>query len=343
MFGAILVVRRPQLAIGWLLCAGGVSAAANILSANLIALYGEPGWGWIVVQATWQACQLSLGVLLPLLYPAGRMPSPRWRWALLPAVAGHLLDWTAIVIMERELRDAAHVLVAAGMALAFASLAVRFTRGDPVERRQILWVLVTLPGLLIPWMLGGPFWWLATLGIPLIPAAIAVAVLCYRLFGIDTLISRAMVGTGLALVITAVYLAVGAASSLFLAEVDPVTGLAAALFAGVFFQPMRHALQRGVDRLLYGGIGVPAELAERLKHRLQRVDPGHGLLAALEVLREGLSVTGAAVEVDGATTVTGSPEPVARTVPLVWHGEPVGLLLIGPAGGAASPPRTTSG
>ncbi|MEV4833920.1 sensor histidine kinase [Nonomuraea sp. NPDC049486] len=331
VFGAILVVRRPQLAIGWLLCAGGVSAAANILSANLIALYGEPGWGWIVVQATWQACQLSLGVLLPLLYPAGRMPSPRWRWALLPAVAGHLLDWTAIAIMERELRDAAHVLVAAGMALAFASLAVRFTRGDPVERRQILWVLVTLPGLLIPWMLGGPFWWLATLGIPLIPAAIAVAVLCYRLFGIDTLISRAMVGTGLALVITAVYLAVGAASSLFLAEVDPVAGLAAALFAGVFFQPMRHALQRGVDRLLYGGIGVPAELAERLKHRLQRVDPGHGLLAALEVLREGLSVTGAAVEVDGATTVTGSPEPVARTVPLVWHGEPVGLLLIGPA------------
>ncbi|MDA0633043.1 histidine kinase [Nonomuraea sp. MCN248] len=329
VFGAILVHRRPRLVIGWLLCAGGVSAAANILSANLIALYGDPGWAWIVVESTWQACQLSLGVLLPLLYPAGRLPSRRWRWAVVPAVTGHLLDWAALLTVDRELREASHVLVTAGMALAFTSLAVRFARGDAIERRQILWLLVTLPGLLVPWMLGGAAWWTASFGIPLIPAAIAVAVLRYRLFGIDTLISRAVVGTGLALVVTSVYLAVGAASSLFLAEVHSIAGLAAALFAGAFFHPMRQALQRGVDRLLYGGTGVPAELAERLKHRLQRVDPGHGLLATLEVLREGLSVTGVAVELDGATVATGSPEPVARRIPLVWHGEPVGLLLVG--------------
>jgi signal transduction histidine kinase len=333
LFGAVLVLRRPRLLIGWLLCAGGVSAAANILSANLISLYGDPGWGWLVVEATWQACQFSLGVLLPLLYPTGRMPSRRWSWVLAPVVAGHWLDWAGLLSMDRELRDTSHTLVTAGMACAFASLAVRFARGGPVERRQILWLLITLPGLLVPWMIGGGAWWLASIGIPLIPAAIAVAVLRYRLFGIDTLISRAMVGTGLAAVITAVYLTAGAASSLFLAEVDLVAGLAAALFAGAFFQPMRGALQRGVDRLLYGGSGVPAELAERLKQRLQRLDPQHGLLATLEVLREGLSVTGVAVEVDGvdgAVTASGSPDPVARTVPLVWHGEPVGSLLIGP-------------
>ncbi|MFG1944765.1 ATP-binding protein [Nonomuraea sp. NPDC048826] len=330
LFGAILVYRRPRLLIGWLLCAGGVSSAANILSANLIVLNGDPGWGWVVVEFTWQACQLSLGVLLPLLYPDGRMPSARWRWVVVPVVAGHLLAWASLLTMDKALRDASHLLVTVGLGLAFASLAVRFTRGDAVERRQILWLLVTLPGLLIPWILGGDAWWLASFGIPLIPAAIAVAVLRYRLFGIDTLISRAMVGTGLALVITGVYLAASAASSVFLAEVHSVAGLAAALFAGVFFHPMRQALQRGVDRLLYGGTGVPAALAARLRHRLQRLDPGHGLLATLEVLREGLSVTGVAVEVENTTMVTGSPEPVARTVPLVWHGEPVGLLLIGP-------------
>src|SRR5690606_31594035 len=224
-------LRRPRLLIGWLLCAGGVSAAANILSANLISLYGDPGWGWLVVEATWQACQFSLGVLLPLLYPTGRMPSRRWSWVLAPVVAGHWLDWAGLLSMDRELRDTSHTLVTAGMACAFASLAVRFARGGPVERRQILWLLITLPGLLVPWMIGGGAWWLASIGIPLIPAAIAVAVLRYRLFGIDTLISRAMVGTGLAAVITAVYLTAGAASSLFLAEVDLVAGLAAALFA----------------------------------------------------------------------------------------------------------------
>ncbi|MGW2220783.1 sensor histidine kinase, partial [Nonomuraea sp. NPDC001684] len=66
-------------------------------------------------------------------------------------------------------------------------------------------------------------------------------------------------------------------------------------------------------------------------HNPERVtDPVHGLLATLDVLREGLSVTGVAVEADGAVTTSGVVGAAARTVPLVWHGEPVGLLLIGP-------------
>ncbi|WP_336210472.1 sensor histidine kinase [Nonomuraea sp. LPB2021202275-12-8] len=265
-----------------------------------------------------------------LLYPTGRLPSRRWRWVIALAVAGQAIDAVAVLTRDGAFREIAHPMVASAMALAFLSLAVRFRRGDAVERRQLLWLIVALPGLLIPWMLGDPVWWLATLAIPLIPAAIAVAVLRYRLFGIDTLISRALVGTGLAVVVAGVYLAVSAASSVFLSEVDPVAGLVAALFAGAFFQPMRQAMQRGADRLLYGSTGVPGELAERLKRRLQQVDPGHGLLATLEVLREGLSVTGVAVELDGTTVAAGSPGPATRTIPLVWHAEPVGVLLVGP-------------
>ncbi|NUW40091.1 sensor histidine kinase [Nonomuraea rhodomycinica] len=330
VFGAILVHSRPRLVIGWLLVAGGLASAANILSANLNLLLDGPRLDWPIVNVTWQVGELTLGVLLPLLYPNGRLPSRRWGWVAGLALAGVALDWAAVSVRSHPLRDAAHWTVAAAMGLAFVSLAVRFARGDAVERRQLLWLLVTLPGLLLPWMLGDPFWWLASLGIPLIPAAIAVAVLRYRLFGIDTLISRALVGTGLAVVIGGVYLAAGAASSLFLSGVDRVAGLAAALFAGAFFHPMRRLFLRGVDRLLYGSTGDPDALADRLKLRLQLADPGHGLLATLEVLRDGLSVTGVAVEVDGAVTVTGTLGVPARTVPLVWHGEPVGLLLVGP-------------
>jgi signal transduction histidine kinase len=280
-----------------------------------------------------------LGVLLPLLYPAGTLLSKRWRPVVALAVTGMALDWVTVLSGQRTFRETAHWMVSAAMALAFTSLVVRFARGDSVERRQLLWLLVALPSLLVPWILGDPFWWLATLAIPLIPAAIAVAVLRYRLFGIDTLISRALVGTGLAIVITGVYVVASAASSVFLSEVDRIAGIVAAVFAGAAFQPARRLLQRGVDRLLYGSTGVPRALARRLRHRLQHTDPVHGLLATLDVLREGLSVTGVAVEVDGTTTVSGAlrvaaepPDPAApvKVIALVWHGEPVGVLLIGP-------------
>ncbi|SPL96246.1 ATP-binding region, ATPase-like [[Actinomadura] parvosata subsp. kistnae] len=333
VFGAILVHSRPRLVIGWLLCAGGLSAAANILTANTFhLLHGDPAAGRPIINLTWHVLQLTLGVLLPLLYPAGRLLSRRWRWVVVLAVAGMALDWAGVLSGQGALRHPAHWTVSAAMTLAFVSLVVRFARGDATERRQLLWVMVTLPGLLVPWVLGDPFWWLATLFIPLIPAAIAVAVLRYRLFGIDTLISRALIGTGLIIVTTGVYVAASAASSIFLAEVDRVAGVAAAVFAGAAFQPMRRGMQRGIDRLLYGSTGVPGTLARRLRHRLQHADPVHGLLATLDTLREGLSVTGVTVELDGAVTTSGtvSAGAPARVIPLVWHGEPVGLLLVGP-------------
>ncbi|MEV4169010.1 hypothetical protein [Nonomuraea sp. NPDC049709] len=343
VFGAILVHSRPRLVIGWLLCAGGLSAAANILSANLVHLvYGHPAAGWPVVNLSWHVLQLTLGVLLPLLYPVGRLLSRRWRGVIVLAVLGMALDWGAVLSGQKTFREPAHLMVSAAMALAFVSLVVRFRRGDAVERRQLLWLLVTLPGLLIPWMLGDPVWWVATLFIPLIPAAIAVAVLRYRLFGIDTLITRALIGTGLAIVTTGVYVAVSTASSLFLAEVDRVAGIAAAVFAGAAFQPMRRGMQRGVDRLLYGSTGVPAALAGRLRHRLQHADPVHGLLATLDVLREGLSVTGVAVELDGTTTTSGSLDAPARMIPC-GTGSRSGCCWSGRRTGAGSRRRTTSG
>ncbi|MEV8630466.1 histidine kinase [Streptosporangium sp. NPDC051023] len=351
IFGALLVFQRPRLVIGWLLCLGGLCSALNSLSVNVALLdlrdsrFALPEQIWTVVGVSWKLTLLQLGVLLPLLYPDGRLLSARWRSLIWFTVAVLTVDvlraeflpmqmpyrfsfgWRAQLLLEQ--------LGNVAMVLAFVSLAVRFRRASPEERRQILWPLLAIAAVIVPWVVGDPVWWLASFTILLIPAAITFSVLRHRLYGIDTLITRTLVGAGLVGVIGGVYVAAGAASSLFLSGVDRLGGLVAALCAGAFFHPLRRMLQRGADNLLYGSKGDPVALAEGLRRRLQRTDPAGGLVATLEVLREGLSVTGVAVRfLDGGPdeVTVGELREVVRDVRLVWHGGPVGNLLIGPPG-----------
>ncbi|GGT00176.1 hypothetical protein GCM10010156_67890 [Planobispora rosea] len=354
LFGALLIFRRPRLLIGWLLAVGGLACAVNILTVNVALLNGAslsagavPAPYRLTINLSWVLATLLLGMLLPLLYPTGRLPSPRWRPVAALALLVQGLDavrWLLVSLDVVKLPPAVtkfmHWPANVVMALAFASLAVRFHRAEPLERRRILWPLFAFAGLLVPWVVGGPIWWLTSFTIPLIPAAITFSILRHGLYGIDTLITRTLVGAGLVGVIGGVYVAVGAASSLFLSDVDRLGGLLAALCAGAFFHPLRRILQRGADRLLYGSKGDPVALAGELRRRLQRTDPAEGLPAALDVLREGLSVTGVAVRFpDGrpARTTVGELGETAREVPLVWHGEPVGHLLIGPPGARRLP------
>ncbi|WP_214109471.1 sensor histidine kinase [Acrocarpospora catenulata] len=362
LFGALLVLRLPRLVIGWLLCLGGLGAATNIVVSNLARLIvlegGHPAVFllWLLASAAWGLTTYALGILLPMLYPTGRILSKRWCVPGGFAAVALAADWVRVLIKpstettghnplavawfapyHHATRSVLAAAITLSLVLAFSSLVVRFRQADPAERRQILWPLLAISALVVPWAIGDPIWWTASLTIPLIPAAITVAVLRYRLFGIDTVVSRTLVAAGLVGVIAGAYVLAGAASSFFLAGVDQLFGLAAALVAGAFFQPTRNWLQRLADRALYGRHGDPIALADGLKHRLQQADPGHGLLAALETLRDGLAVTGTAVEIDGATTAAGELAAISRTVPLVWHGRPVGTLLIGPPGRRSFP------
>ncbi|MBG0816216.1 sensor histidine kinase [Planomonospora sp. ID82291] len=368
VFGALLVFQRPRLLVGWVLAVGGLACAANILAANVALLHapspsapGAPAFLWVVVGQSWALASFLLGVLLPLVHPTGRLPSRRWRPLVLAggaATASEGLLSTAVLLgaapPQPVLRDVLHGLSAACMALAVASLAGRLRGADPLDRRRILCPLVATTTVVVPWMVGDPVWWLASFTIPLVPAAIAFAVLRHRLYGIDTLITRTLVGAGLVGVIGGVYMAVGTASSLLLSDVDRIGGLLAALFAGVFFHPLRKVLQRGADRLLYGSRGDPVALAAEARRRLQRTGPAEGLRAALEVLRDGLSVTGVAVRFSPRPADRGADRPpgetagpaeevvgelgeVARRVRLAWHGEPVGDLLIGRPGARRLP------
>ncbi|MEV4379909.1 sensor histidine kinase [Streptosporangium sp. NPDC049644] len=353
ILGALLAFQRPRLVIGWLLCLGGLFSALNSLTVNLALLGVMREWTtapkvlWTVAGVSWSLTILLLVVLLPLLYPDGRLPSPRWRPLVWGSVAVLAVEAFAMEFISSPERSEPHpftlflyTITNAVILLAFVSLAARFRRSGPEGRRQILWPLVAIATVIVPWVLGNPVWWLASFTIPLVPLAITFSVLRYRLYGIDTLVTRALVGAGLVGVIGGVYVAVGTASSLFLSDVDRIGGLVAALCAGAFFQPIRRVLQRGADRLLYGSKGDPVALAAELGRRLQHTDPAGGLAAALEVLRDGLAVTGTGVRFSGGwpeEATAGTLEEVVRDIRLVWHGEPVGRLLIGPPGARRLP------
>ncbi|MGV9304039.1 sensor histidine kinase [Nonomuraea sp. NPDC003727] len=364
LVGAFLVARRPRLIVGWLMIAGGFLAGASVLAATLmfhaasIGAMDTAGLLRIAYTFVWAFGGGTLAVLVPLLSPDGRLPSPRWRahvvvstlvfttLALLlavrpkpppgydrPAVIPNPLKIEALAPVHAQLYVAVYVAMEVCVVLAMLSLVMRFHRGDPATRRQIAWPLVTFAIYVVFLLLGDDYWAPAVFWTGLIPVAMMASVLRYRLFGIDTVISRAFVAAGLIAAVSGVYFGVGAISSLLVAGYDQVAGLAAALFAGAFFQPMRRALQRAVDRLMYGPVGDPRLLAERLTQEVSRADPAEALGVVVEVVRDGLAVDGAAVHVTGGLSVeSGDIGPEPREISLVWHGEPVGNLLIGRPG-----------
>ncbi|SEH01615.1 Histidine kinase-, DNA gyrase B-, and HSP90-like ATPase [Nonomuraea solani] len=367
--GAFLIYYRPRLNMAWLMCAGGLAAGVSDFAGALMfraAADGElavAGWLRVPTQLGWAVCGLALTMVLPLYSPDGRLPSKRWRPALwlgcAAITAGAVrsllrvpspLGYPYPVVIPSPLgvqalspyMDALWVVSWAGiysaMALAAVSLTVRMRRADPAGRRQIGWPLFAFAGYIV-FLVAAAIWpgvlWMAMIWAAVIPFAIAFSVMRYRLYGIDTVISRAFVAVGVVVVVSAVYFGAGTLSSLLVSGYDQVAGVAAALFAGGFFQPLRRALQRAVDRLLYGAVGDPGVLAERLTQAVRRGDPAKALTSVVNVLRDGLAVEGVAVEVsDGEPRYVESgrvgDEP--REVPLVWHGARVGRLLVGPPG-----------
>ncbi|MER6946703.1 sensor histidine kinase [Nonomuraea sp. NPDC000554] len=368
--GAFLLFQRPWLNMAWLMCGGGlaggvsdftqalmlrVAADGDIVTAGYLRFPGQVGWA---------ACGLTLTILVPLYSPDGRLPSPRWRPAVwlgtaalttemlraiirpdppaagypFPVVIHNPLQLPALAPYNDAVSTVAWTAIYVSMAVAALSLALRLRHADPVGRRQIGWPLFAFTGYIVFLVVGAfaaQLAWLAIAWAALIPVAVAFSVMRYRLYGIDTVISRAFVAAGLLVVVSAVYIGVGAVSSLLVSGYDQVAGLASALFAGASFQPLRRALQRAVDRLLYGRVGDPRVLAERLTQAVRRGDPAEALTSVVSVLRDGLAVEGVAVEVaDGKPRYVenGRVGDAAREVPLVWHGERVGRLLVGPPG-----------
>ncbi|WP_327086160.1 sensor histidine kinase [Nonomuraea sp. NBC_01738] len=359
--GAFLVAHRPRHLLAWLMCTGGLACSLFVVGeAGMLALAAA---GQVELAAALRVvatlARLSGGVLLatllPLYAPDGRLPSPGWRvlvrlaWALFalevvraairPPIKPH-----GTVVPNPLAVDAFAPYAPAAVAFttyalqatvvaALVSLALRARRADPLTRRQIAWPL-GLYALYVVCLVGGPAFWipiLVTTG--LIPFAMALSVLRHRLFDLDELVGRAVIAGGVLVAVGAIYLGVSAAASVLVSGYGSVAGLAAALLAGAFFHPLRVRLRRLVDQAMYGRHGDPRRLAGRLAAEVRESDPVAALASVAMVTRDGLGVSGLAVEVAGGRGVSfGDLGPSPREVPLIWHGEIVGRLRVGPPG-----------
>ncbi|MFF4417277.1 sensor histidine kinase [Streptosporangium sp. NPDC001559] len=367
LVGAFLLAHRSRPPAAWLMCVGGIACAVNVLGTALMLRSGAQGD--LMAAGTyryaagigWAVGGLTLAVLLPLYSPDGRLPSRRWRPVVvltgvvmavealrlvvrptppldgypLPARLPNPLAIEALRPYNAALQNVMLGMIMGMAVLAMLSLVLRLRRADPVLRRQIAWPLGAF-AVYIVCMLAGKDWILAaTVWTGLIPIAITFSVLRHRLYGIDTVISRAFVAAGLIAAVSVVYFGAGAVAGFALSGYDRVGGLAAALLAGVFFHPLRVMLRRWADRLMYGTHGDPAALAARLTREVGQAEPANALAAVASAVKDGLSVTGVAVEAraPGSRRVEiGLLGPTPRVVPLVWHGEPVGRLLLGAPG-----------
>jgi hypothetical protein len=275
--GAVISARLPGNAVGWL-CSGLALVAWTGLTAKSMLEAGlVSSWPFGLVERLSYPAAICVGAFLFLLFPTGRPPGRGWRW-LGRAASGLLSLALGAGLLAREDADLTVALpwaltgtagkVAAGLfgaavfglvvtwLLAMASLVVRFRRAAPLERVQLRWVflaiLLNIGQLavrpLVPDDLGSLY---GTAAFDALPISIGVAVLRYRLYEIDRIVSRTVSYGLLSAGLVGLYLLLVA---LLRPLLEPLTGTSSLAVAGstlavaAVFNPARRRVQALVDR-----------------------------------------------------------------------------------------------
>jgi hypothetical protein len=322
--GFILSLRAPGNRVGTLQYVGGLLLASVLvawMATVLLEASNGPSDVLAGLTALWGYVMLPIAVVLAftavgVYFPDGHLPGSRWRipvgalvgalvvslvitaFTPFPAAANLALNPIAMAGIPVALSELANILTGVALIGSFvaATIAtiVRWRRSQGIERAQMKWFAagfsIAMTLFTVSWgsdIGGNVIDTLSVMGMSLIPIAIGIAVLRYRLYEIDRLISRTI---GWAIV-TGLLVAVFGAGLLglqaLLAGVTQGQTLAVAastLVAFALFQPLRRLVQRTVDRRFdrsrYDGERVAATFAEQLR---QEVDLGHvsaGLVAA---------------------------------------------------------------
>jgi hypothetical protein len=284
--GGLLASRRPRHPVGWLLLGSGLALVMNLLIESYVkyGLLARPGslpGARYLVGLTYVTILvwLSFPGFVLLLTPTGRLPSPRWRWWARVAAAAPVVAVLASVVQPDPMAPeyygnplavpalarllvvplvASVTLVFVSLLVAAASLVLRFRRARGVERQQLKWLALAaaLAAMLLVVALVAGF--LLALDVvvlistvtslALLPLATGAAILRYRLYDLDRIVSRTVAYGLLTLLLGLGYAAVVLGLGRLLPDDSSLAVAAATLAAAAAFRPLRRRVQAGVDR-----------------------------------------------------------------------------------------------
>jgi signal transduction histidine kinase len=293
--GFILATRRPANRIGWLFLVAGLALGLSGFSAQyaLHALLAARGslpagrvFGWL---SNWVwVIQTAMLAFLFLLFPTGRLRSPRWRPAAwFVGGAFTLMTAAALVVATRFWSDPfgpqAHgtsaptpllILIPAALLVSVAAVVVRFAGSSGDERLQLKWFAAAALLLVVVFIASI---WVNSVAVNVLQSlaflcqwtAIAIAVLKYRLYEIDVVVSKAVLYGSLAVFITAVYLGlVVGVGTLAGNRRSPLLAAVAAAVVAVAFQPVRQWAARLANRVVYGRRATPYQVLSDFAQRI---------------------------------------------------------------------------
>ena len=283
--GLLISRQQPRNAVGWLLVGGGPALGGVFLGYLVGVLLTETNpvvgsWFVLVGAVLFGPAIYLVGPGLASVFPDGR-PLPGW-WtiafrlsvvaiaagsAMLAFTPGRLEESIAVPnplgigALPTELRGIGNAVtsmaLAGGAVLAVASLVTRYRRSSSDTRHQLKWLIFAgaLLALVLPLSLIVADSWTAIVAMSalgLVPVAVVVAVLRYRLYEIDTLINRTLVYVPLVGVVAGLYAGlVALLQRIFTAATGDTSDAAAvisALALAAVFTPIRNAIQAAVDR-----------------------------------------------------------------------------------------------
>jgi hypothetical protein len=285
--GAVLASRLPRHPVGWLLLGVGLSVAGSGV-ADGYARYGLVARPGVLPAARRIAIYspatniigLALVGYVLLLTPTGSLPSPRWRWWGRLAAAGPVafvaaltvgpglvippydtvIDPVAIPALAGAVLVAivaGFFLTVAGLVVGAGSLVARFRRARGVERQQLRWLALAaaltgagaavvgvgmaMDATAVPLFAAG-------VCLALLPLATGAAILRYRLYDLDRIVSRTVAYGLLTVLLGLGYAVVVLGLGRLLPEGSSLVVAAATLAVAAVFQPLRRRIQQAVDR-----------------------------------------------------------------------------------------------
>jgi hypothetical protein len=323
--GLVLGLKRPANPIGWLYAAAGLASSLTRplapwvdqlvaehrplpLAAQLNAVIGDFNW----------VTPIALGITLPaLLLPDGHLRSRRWRPVAAASVAGIILILAAGIVAPGPLQSlpvdnpfglgglagtVAWAVLYTGVELHWASLVaalvcvvLRFRASRGAERQQMRWVgagaaaavvglLLAVPGVF--GLLPNATTYVLNVGLWCPPAGVAVAVLRYRLWDLDRLVSRTFTYATVTALLVIPYLLILPAATRLAQGSGSLAVAAATLAAAALFQPLRRRIQLVVDRRFnrrrYDAARTVERFAARLRDQVDLDALGAELLAVVD-------------------------------------------------------------